>query len=202
MPRFWEIDFLRGIAIIMMIVFHLLWDLKYFNFIQGNIYSGFWGVFQIATASLFIFLAGVSLALSFSKHKGHTTPMIGRAGKILGAALGISLVTFILFPQSYIYFGILHFIGISILLGIPFANRKYISLALGLFVLLLPQFYNLPSLEIFSLMWVGLATPIPTLDYFSIFPWFGVVLLGIFAGNFFFENGKAKFKIKKPKIEG
>ncbi|MCR4335578.1 MAG: DUF1624 domain-containing protein, partial [archaeon] len=33
-------------------------------------------------------------------------------------------------------------------------------------------------------------------------PWFGVVLLGIFAGNFFFENGKAKFKIKKPKIEG
>ncbi|MBE3036638.1 MAG: DUF1624 domain-containing protein, partial [Candidatus Atribacteria bacterium] len=28
--RFWEIDFLRGIAIIMMVLYHLLYNLHYF----------------------------------------------------------------------------------------------------------------------------------------------------------------------------
>jgi uncharacterized membrane protein len=35
-----------------------------------------------------------------------------------------------------------------------------------------------------------------TFDYFPIFPWFGVTLLGIYFGNLFYENGKRQFTIK------
>ena len=53
--RLWEIDFFRGIAISMMVWFHFLWDLNYFEIINVSLYSGFWGLFQKATAGLFLF---------------------------------------------------------------------------------------------------------------------------------------------------
>ena len=65
--RFWEIDFLRGIAIIMMVIYHLLYSLHYFSHYNINVYSGFWLYFARATAITFLFLVGVSLAVSFTK---------------------------------------------------------------------------------------------------------------------------------------
>ena len=50
--RFWEIDFARGIAIIMMIIYHLVFDLNYFGFISVNMYNGFLGIFQKIIAVL------------------------------------------------------------------------------------------------------------------------------------------------------
>ena len=68
--RIWEIDALRGIAIMMMILFHVLWG---FNFAQiisfPQIHTGFWRGFAYTTATIFIFLVGVSLTLSYSKIK-------------------------------------------------------------------------------------------------------------------------------------
>tara|TARA_Y100000310_G_scaffold343708_1_gene452643 strand:+ start:12569 stop:13279 length:711 start_codon:yes stop_codon:yes gene_type:complete len=202
MPRLWEIDFFRGIAIIMMIVFHFFWNLTYFEIIKVSLYTGFLGAFQTATASLFLFLVGLSLTLLFNKHKGYTRPIYLNAGKILTAALGISFVTFILFPQSYIYFGILHLIGISMLISIPVIKQKYASLILGTAFILAPLFFRFSSLEIFPLLWLGLAKPVQTIDFYPIIPWFGIILLGIFAGNYFYENGTARFKIQKPKLNG
>ena len=65
--RFWEIDFLRGLAIIMMILFHLLYDLTYFGEYNLNVHSGFWLYFGRMTATIFILLVGISLTLSFSR---------------------------------------------------------------------------------------------------------------------------------------
>ena len=62
--RYWEIDILRGIAIIMMVVYHLLWDLLLFNLVTDiTLQAGLWKYFQRTTASLFIILVGVSLAV-------------------------------------------------------------------------------------------------------------------------------------------
>ncbi|MFH1391181.1 MAG: heparan-alpha-glucosaminide N-acetyltransferase [Candidatus Diapherotrites archaeon] len=201
MPRIWEIDFFRGIAIIMMIVFHFLWDLKYFNFVSFPIYSGFWGAWQLITASLFLFLVGISLTLSYNRNKKDFRERFLKKGGILFAGgLLITLVTLIAFPEIFIYFGILHFIGFSIILSIPFIERKISNLILGVILILLPLIFALKELQIIELFWLGFATPVPTLDFFPVIPWFGVVLLGLFVGNTFYEKGISKLKIKKPEM--
>jgi uncharacterized membrane protein len=40
--RFWEIDLLRGVAILMMIGYHIHFDLDYFGAYNLNVQSGFW----------------------------------------------------------------------------------------------------------------------------------------------------------------
>ncbi len=198
--RFWEVDFARGLAILMMIVFHIVWDLKYFGYISINPYSGFWGYFQIATAGLFLLLVGVMLAYGAQKYASkYSIHFAKRAVFIFLAALLVSFVTFILFPSEFIYFGILHLIAVSIILSIPFAKHKIIPLILGLFFIVVPNFINLQSIGINWLVWAGFSTPFPTLDFEPLFPWFGAVLIGISLGNFIYSNKKAVIRIKQPK---
>ena len=65
--RFWEIDSLRGLAIVMMVIFHLIFDLYFFGIYSFNVHSGFLWWFARITAFIFIFLVGVSLSLSYSR---------------------------------------------------------------------------------------------------------------------------------------
>ncbi len=65
--RHWEIDALRGLAIVMMVVYHLMYDLYYFKVSDAIFTSRFWFYFQRTTASLFIILMGISLTLNYSR---------------------------------------------------------------------------------------------------------------------------------------
>ena len=67
--RFWEIDVLRGIAIIMMVVYHLSYDLYFLAGAPIKINSLSWTLFQRTTASLFLLLVGISLTISYSRAK-------------------------------------------------------------------------------------------------------------------------------------
>ena len=67
--RFWEIDLLRGIGVIMMIVFHFLYDLNHFDIYKLSLYSGYFLIYVYVGASIFIGLVGISLSLSFSRIK-------------------------------------------------------------------------------------------------------------------------------------
>ncbi len=69
--RLWEIDVLRGVAILMMVVYHLLWDLHSLGGYDITLRSGFWSYWQIATASLFTGLVGLSLTLSYNRERQH-----------------------------------------------------------------------------------------------------------------------------------
>jgi len=198
--RFWEIDFARGIAIIMMVIFHFLWTLIYFDLLTLSLYAGFWGYFQKVTAGLFIFLVGVVLTISYNRNKKNYEQRFLRRGMIVfGGGLLVTLVTLIFFPRVFIYFGILHFIGVSILLSIPLITKKYFNLILGIALLLLQANFNLFSLEIPYTIWLGLETPFATIDFFPIIPWFAAVLFGIFVGNTLYANGARKFRIGEYK---
>jgi uncharacterized membrane protein len=38
--RYWEVDTLRGVAIVLMVFYHLAWDLNYFGAVNLNMFSG------------------------------------------------------------------------------------------------------------------------------------------------------------------
>lgn len=199
MPRFWEIDFARGIAIIMMVLFHFAWDINYFGFISTNLYSGFPGIFQKATAGLFLLLVGVSLAVRHSSKK-ETGALDGlrEGAMIFGAGMILTLATFIFYREQFIYFGILHLIGVSRVLAVPLLGKRYLNFAMGAFLIALPAFVKLQYIQITALVWLGLAVPSPTLDFFPVLPWFGAVLIGLAIGNLLYENGKAKIPVSRP----
>ena len=67
--RFAEIDFLRGIAILLMAFYHIFYDIGVFGFLSFSTNSGLWLLLSRFTASLFVLIAGISLTLSYN----HTT---------------------------------------------------------------------------------------------------------------------------------
>jgi len=202
--RFWEIDFLRGIAIIMMIIFHFLFDLYYFGGYDFNLWSGFWFAFGRITALIFIFLVGISLTLSYSRtiklKKKINFPMkyVKRGIMIFGYGILITLVTFLFLESGVIVFGILHFIGVAIILAYPFIRLTDANLLFGIAFIFIGYPVSDIILEIPWLLWLGVKqTGFYTLDYFPVFPWFGFVLFGIFVGNILYRNYKRRFRFKE-----
>ncbi len=121
--RLWEVDSLRGFAIVGMVVFHALYDLNAFGSYAVNLQSGFWHYFEQTIAALFIALVGVSLVLSSSRARQvrGTGPAlfakyVRRGLTVFAWGLGITAVTWVLMPEEYVRFGILHLIGVSIVL--------------------------------------------------------------------------------------
>lgn len=198
MKRFFEIDLIRGIAIIMMIVFHLMWDLNYFGLISAGLYSGFWGVFQKITAGLFLLLAGAMLAITSQKHgDDYVRHSFIRGAKIFFTGVLLTIASWLLFPEQFIYFGILHLIGFAVIISPLFAKRKYFALLFSAIILAVPAIYNTQLLGLDFLVWAGFASPLPSLDFTPVVPWIGVVLLGVFLGNLFYPNAKRAFRIRE-----
>jgi uncharacterized membrane protein len=192
--RVWEIDFLRGISILIMIYYHIVFDLSFFfrypistdkgfNFIAGKI------------AIVFILVSGISS--SFSKNNFLRGIKLFIISLILTFATYIISV-FIFKTDTAIMFGILHLLAFCMIFSNVFLKIKPIfPLVTGILVIisgnLIKNIYvNLPFL--FPL---GLKTKeFSSLDYFPIFPWFGYYLVGIFIGRVFYKNKESL--IKKP----
>jgi uncharacterized membrane protein len=198
--RMSEIDFLRGIAIIMMIIFHFMWDLAYFNLSNADLYSsfGFWSIFQKITGGLFIFLVGLSLTLSYwrtAEYKGvYPKKFLLRGAKIFGLGLIITLFSYIFMPDSFVFFGILHFIGIAIILATPFIRFTYLNLALSIASIIISLFISKITLSPW-LVWLGFNYSVSTLDIYQVFPWIFLVFLGMFIGNMLYPKGKRLIKL-------
>lgn len=194
--RFYELDLVRGIAIFMMIVYHLLWDLTYFDIISIQLFSGFWKVFQVATGTIFISLVGICLVISTN----NPWKLFKRGGFIFGLGLIITGITYVIFPEKYIFFGILHFIGISIMLSPPFLNIKqsfqWINLILGIIIIIAGNYLKYHYVNFNYLAWFGFKSlTLQSVDYYPLLPWFGLVLIGIFFGNLMYQGHKRQFTL-------
>ena len=71
------------------------------------------------------------------KYKDFIMKQLKRGGFVLTLALVITMTTWLVIPESYVYFGILHLIGLSILLLIPFVNRPYLAGLISLITIVL-----------------------------------------------------------------
>ncbi len=196
--RLWEVDAVRGVAFCMMALYHLLFDLRYFAGWPIAVTSGFWGAFADATAGLFLLLVGVSLTLSRARWRarqaGPYWPYLVRRGfRILGYGFLVTIATWLVDPRQVVLFGILHLIGVSILLAGPFLSGVLSNLLLGSVLVALGTLIDgvvLPA-SFPWLLWLGLPPAgFSSFDYRPLLPWFGVALWGVALGNLLYPGGR------------
>lgn len=201
-PRFWEIDAVRGIAVVMMVIYHLMYDLYFFQITNAIFTVPFWFYFQRVTAGTFIILVGVSLAVLAQRAAAQGSadaPLfwqnIRRGLRIFGWGLVITLATRLLLgPDLAITFGILHFIGVAIAISYPFLRLRWLNLGLGLAVYAMGVFLHQRTFDLPYLVWLGFEPENHIyVDYFPIFPWFGVVLIGMSLGNLLYDGNVRRF---------
>ena len=112
--RFDSIDTLRGAAIVWMTAFHLCFDLSYFRLWPQDFYADpFWTWQRAAIVSLFLFCAGLGQAVAVDQ--GQSWQRFGkRWAQVAGCALLVTAGSALMFPRSFISFGVLH--GIAVML--------------------------------------------------------------------------------------
>jgi uncharacterized membrane protein len=186
--RIWEIDFLRGLSIILMVGYHLLYDLgamvglESFLGFSTDLSTPAWLAAQYFFAALFIVLSGISSTLS----RGN----VRRALKLLAVAIAITAVTYAFNSAATVHFGILHCLGVSILLyGLALEKAKAPACAVaGAAVLAadlaLALILKSVTIRFDWLLPLGIHSPgYSSFDYFPLFPWFGVFLVGAALGK-------------------
>ncbi|WP_162820409.1 DUF1624 domain-containing protein [Microvirga calopogonii] len=182
----WDaIDVARGLAIAAMIIYHFSWDLSFLQLIGTNILQiPAWRWFARGIAGSFLMLAGFGLVLAHAQGF-RRNPFLKRLMRVGGAALAVTLATYFAFPESYIFFGILHCIAVSSVLALPFLRlHPVLTLGAAAFFLVGPWLFTSPALDAPWLDWLGLGAADPvTNDYVPIFPWFGLVLIGVAGGK-------------------
>ncbi len=198
--RFIELDILRGFAIAIMIFYHLLWDLDYFGLVPLNN-----GMYQSNRyfPPIFLLLVGICLAISTNKRQTpneRTKRLLIRGSWIFTLGMVLTSITLITMPDKPILFGVLHCIGLSIILSIPFLKFKSYNIIFALVIILMGSIVGSFTVENPTILHLAIGFHQAgiwdyTIDYFPLLPWFGVILVGIALGNFLYKDNKRRFEI-------
>lgn len=185
------VDAARGGAIVAMAAYHTVWDLAFLRLLSVDLFDDpLWLAARTAILGSFLFLAGVSLTLAAADGLDRRRHL-RRLGLLAAAAAAVSAMSYALFPDSPIFFGVLHHLAVASVLGLAFLRLPPLATAaLGVAVFVVGDTVAVPLFDHPWLRWVGLMTFDPdSNDYVPIFPWFGVVLVGIAAGRLFPRGG-------------
>lgn len=204
--RFIEIDIFRGLALFLMIVAHIVWDLNYFKIIpiNNNLYSTFSKVIPL----LFFLIVGLSLIVSKKKIENKSIEeqnryykkLIFRGLKIIGFGIILTIGSFIFIPEKPVFFGVLHCIGLSIILSVPILKYKnyaflysiifiFLSLVVTQFTVEKPNFLQFIVGFHQTDVWKY------TVDYFPLLPWFTIIIIGIAVGDLLYCGDKRAFRL-------
>ncbi|MDD1689815.1 MAG: DUF1624 domain-containing protein [Methanoregula sp.] len=200
--RLWEIDSARGIAILMMIIFHTVFDLSFFALSPVDVATGFWRYFAYATAALFLLIVGISLVVS---HARAVEKVAGfslakkffiRGAGIFALGLLVTFATWFYLHEGYVIFGILHLIGISVMLSPLFFRFGKLNVLLGLACI--PAGWVISGLSgpAFLLPLGIMPASFTSVDYTPLLPWFGVVLIGLGLGAYLYAGGVRQFSLQ------
>ncbi len=199
--RFDRLDALRTVAMVWMTAFHFSFDLNFFRLIpQQNFYSDpFWTWQRTAIVSLFLFTAGLGQAVALHQQGLLARPAWQRLdgrfwrrwAQVAGCALLVSAGSALVFPGSFIYFGVLH--GLALMLIVARLSAGWgrgLWLAGGMAVALkfiaeitIPNSSGASFFNEKWFNWLGLISRKPiTEDYVPLVPWLAAVWWGLAAG--------------------
>jgi len=138
-----------------MVIYHFSWDLSYFSYIAPQIPAeGSLRLLARVVAFCFLFISGFSLFLAQGK-KLHPKAFSRRLLIIILAAFLVSLATYFIMPQGFIYFGILHEIAFASVIGLFFLYTPiWLNfIALAIFVILPLMFKSIYSMPLIFCGW-------------------------------------------------
>lgn len=179
--RVLALDLARSAALLGMAVFHFAYDLQFFGHLPpGTTYAGGWYWLAVTVAASFLFLSGISLQLAHGAAI-RWPAFWRRLFKVAGAAALVSAATYAAFPDSFVYFGILHMIAVASLIGLAVLHLPALAtLTLAAGVLLLPRSWRTDALPAPWFDWLGLSQAArPSVDFEPVFPWLAPFLAGL-----------------------
>lgn len=181
------VDVARGLAVLAMFAFHFTWDLGHFGYIDADLpFSLPVKAAGHVIAASFLFIAGLSLVLAHGRGF-RARGFRRRIATIAAAAAIVSAATFLAFPNSFVFFGILHCIAAASLLALPFLYLPWqAALAAAAALAVAPAVARNAAFDAPQWWWTGLSTFEPlTNDYQPLFPWAGALLAGVAAAKAF-----------------
>ena len=199
MKRYHLLDTVRGVCIILVVWYHILYNLS-------EVFGGHYAFFRSAGMNTFrdcfvgvlMVLAGISCHFSRSN--------LRRGLRTLGGGLLVTAVTAMAMPSQLITFGILHFFGCCMLLyalcrplleKIPVAAGAAVSFALYFVFRQMPRVIaGMP--RSFVLFALGFRTGHTSADYYPILPWVFLFLTGAFLGRIFAQGNVPEIFEKDP----
>lgn len=209
--RIWELDFIRGFCILLMILDHTLYDLAYiFGYKWALAFFG-WPLrtfIRWIAILCFVGISGISSTLSRSN--------LVRGVQLAGVALVLTLATALMDKFSgqanvlIIRFGILHMLAACMIIYALIKDRSLafrgtisaVTILIGIY------FMNFP-LKISAINGGSfLINVLPALvnarggfyssDYFHILPWLGFFIIGGIIGQLFYSKKQSLIPLKKP----
>lgn len=195
--RIWELDFLRGLFILGMVIVHLIYDLQ-----------SFFGASLFADNALFIFIQDWGGALFFLLSGICVTlgsRPIRRGLIVMGCALVVSAVTWGMYALDLagrgmiIYFGVLHCLSVCMLLWPLFRRIPWwINGILAVFLIVYGVYLDPLRFDCsFWLIPLGFKSlTFASSDYFALMPFFGFFLAGAVFGKFLYREKQTRF----PKV--
>ena len=184
--RFDILDAWRSLAVLLMLVYHFLYDLYIFRVITWEqMFCVPLNLMQKFICSSFILLAGMSARFSRSNLRHGCIVLAAGVAVVAGAAAG----------GQTIRFGILQFMGVSMVLyhfiGKYLQRISFLPLALGSGVLYLLSGWWTACTPV-SVSWLyplGFLSPgFHSADYFPLLPWFFLFAVGTALGGVCLER--------------
>ncbi|MDR1754509.1 MAG: DUF1624 domain-containing protein [Eubacterium sp.] len=201
------LDEIRGFCILCMVVYHIMFDLKYLSELDIPVFFDWWFDYvRDMFAGAFIFISGSVTAYSKSNLK--------RGAKCFFLGMIVTFVTAFAIPWTPVYFGILHMLGVSMMLFGLF-ERFFDCLrpvsGIIIFVILFFISFNLRNgyLGIGKLIYFDLPqsfykakllfplgfadSSFVSGDYFPLVPWFFLFVAGSYLGKILKREKCAEF---------
>ena len=196
------LDEWRGIALLCMLVYHACYDLYAMFGVPIPLFSSlFYFLLQRFIGYSFILISGIACSYSRSNLK--------RGAVVFGIAMVMTFATAFIMPEQLIVFGVLHFLGVSMMLAallksilgkIPFwaglSDSLFLfictssvssgKIGIGSLALELPSFL-FQSNVLFPLGFHNAS--FFSSDYYPLLPWFFLFLAGVFWGRVW-KSGK------------
>ena len=143
--RLTELDSLKALALVMMLVSNFVSDLNFFEIMDVSKGDPWWYRAR-ATASLFVCISGVSYHLA-NRNNINFIKVLKRTKKLFFWAFVITTITFFFQPDAYIRFGVLHLLALASVVAFPFVKKPILGLLFGFSLFFLPLSSSLSSLD-------------------------------------------------------